>query len=178
MFLDLGACAGSGRTRSRRAWRQRLGSRLPSPTMTTTDIVTSIDRRLTAVKAEIAQLEGAREALSKGAAPAVTPTSRRRPRRTTPSRAVRAKHVVVASGQLTALLDGSGGMSTSELAKATNGNPVLILAVLRELEQADQVRRTGQRRGTRWHLISDEDRVAARAAEIAAQSKRRSRKAA
>jgi hypothetical protein len=49
---------------------------------------------------------------------------------------------------------------------------------LRELEKTDQIRRTGERRGTRWHLITDEDRVAARAAEIAAQSRRRSRKAA
>jgi hypothetical protein len=69
-------------------------------------------------------------------------------------------------------------MSTSELAKATSGRPDQILALLRELEKTDQIRRTGERRGTRWHLITDEDRVAARAAEIAAQSKRRSSKAA
>jgi hypothetical protein len=69
-------------------------------------------------------------------------------------------------------------MSTSELAKASSGRPDQILALLRELEKDDQIRRTGQRRGTRWHLITDEDRVAARAAEIAAQSKRRSKKAA
>jgi hypothetical protein len=49
---------------------------------------------------------------------------------------------------------------------------------LRELEKTDQIRRSGQRRGTRWHLITDEDRIAARAAELAAQSKRRTQKAA
>jgi hypothetical protein len=75
--------------------------------------------------------------------------------------------------KLTALMDGSPGLSTSELAAATNGKPDQILALLRELDNRNQIRRTGQRRGTRWHLITDEDRVAARAAEIATHSKRR-----
>ena len=64
-------------------------------------------------------------------------------------------------------------MSTPELAAATNGKPDQILALLRELENHNEIRRTGQRRGTRWHLITDEDRVTARAAEIAGQSRRR-----
>ena len=85
---------------------------------------------------------------------------------------------MVPAGKLTALLDGSAGMSTSELAQATNGKPDQVLALLRELEKADQIRRTGERRGTRWHLITDEDRIVARAAEIAAQSKRRPKRAA
>jgi hypothetical protein len=64
-------------------------------------------------------------------------------------------------------------MSTSELAAATNARPDQILALLRELENDNQIRRTGQRRGTRWHVITDDDGVAARAAEIAGQNKRR-----
>lgn len=136
--------------------------------MTITDIVTSIDQRLTQARTEIAQLDSARHALINGAAPARIPTPRRTPRKTS-----RTAYLVVPAGKLTAALDGSPGMSTSELAKATNGKPAQILALLRELERANQIRRTGQRRGTRWHLITDEDRVAARAAEIAAQSKRR-----
>jgi hypothetical protein len=150
--------------------------------MTTPEIVTSIDRRLSEAKIEIAQLEGARRALIngvaptvKGVAPAVKPKPRQAPRKTTRRKAGGPTSEVVPAGKLTALLDGSAGMSTSELAKATNGRADQILSLLRELEQADQVRRSGQRRGTRWHLISDEDRVAARAAEIAAQSKRRAR---
>ena len=159
--------------------RQRwLGSRLPSGAMTNIDIVTSIDQRLTAARAEIAQLEGAREALINGGAPAATPKGRRASRKTTSSKTVRRGREVVPAGKLTALLDGSPGMSTSELAKATNGSPDQILGLLRDLEKADQIRRSGQRRGTRWHLITDEDRIAARAAEVAGQSKRRSKKAA
>jgi hypothetical protein len=145
--------------------------------MTNTDIVASIDQRLIEAKAEIAQLESARTALIDGAA-AVPPRARRVPRKATRRKTVRRDSEVVPAGKLTALLDGSAGMSTSELAKATSGRPDQILALLRELEKTDQIRRTGERRGTRWHLITDEDRVAARAAEIAAQSKRRSSKAA
>ena len=146
--------------------------------MTNSDIVTRIDQRLTEARAEIAQLEGARRALINGDAPAVTPRARRVPRKTTARTAGRTGNVVVPAGKLTALLDGSVAMSTSELAKATNGRPDQILSLLRELEKADQIRRSGERRGTRWHLITDEDRIAARAAEIAGQSKRRSNNAA
>jgi hypothetical protein len=139
--------------------------------MTITDIVTSIDQRLTQAKAEIAQLDGARQALINGAASADKPKPRRAARKTT-----RAAYAIVPAGKLTALLNGSPGMSTSQLAQATNGKPDQILALLRELENNSQIRRTGQRRGTRWHLITDEDRIAARAAEIARQSKRHSAK--
>lgn len=136
--------------------------------MTITDIVTSIDQRLSQAKAEMAQLAGARQALiNNGRPPADNSRPRRAPRKT------RSSHAIVPAGKLTTLLDGSEGMSTSELAKATNGKPDQILALLRELENENQIRRTGQRRGTRWHLITDEDRIAARAAQIAAQSKRR-----
>lgn len=134
--------------------------------MTNADIVASIDQRLTEAKAEIAQLEGARQALSNGTASAVAPRGRAQRRRT-----ARTAREIVPAGKLVAQLDGSPGMSTSELAKATNGQPQQILALLRELETADQIRRSGQRRSTRWHLITDEDRIAARAAELTAQSR-------
>jgi hypothetical protein len=50
-----------------------------------------------------------------------------------------------------------------------------VLALLRDLEKRDRVRRTGQRRATRWHAITDEDRIRGRAAELARRSKRRSK---
>src|SRR6202012_3731206 len=166
-----------GAQRRRPGW---LGWGLASRAMTNTDIVTSIDQRLVQAKAEIAQLESPRTALINGdapTAPTVTRRARRPTRTATRRRTVRRDSEVVPAGKLTALLDGSAGMSTSELAKATRGKPDQILALLRELEKSEQIRRTGERRGTRCHLITDEDRVAARAAEIAAQSKRRPSKA-
>lgn len=106
--------------------------------MTIADIITNIDQRLVQTRAEVARLEGARQAL----------------------------------------LGGSEGMSTSEPATASDSKRDQILARLRELENADQIRRTGVRRATRWHLITDEERIAARAAQIAAQRRRRPKKSA
>jgi hypothetical protein len=146
--------------------------------MTIAEIVASIDRRLIQAQVEIAQLEGARQALIDGVAPAATPRPRRAPRKTRRRTSARPRYGVVPAGRLIALLEGSEGMSTPELAKATSGRADRILVMLRELERADQIRRTGERRATRWHLISDEDRVAARAVDIAAQRKRRSKKSA
>lgn len=53
-------------------------------------------------------------------------------------------------------------MWKSELATASEGKRDQVLALLRELENAGQIRPTGQRRATRWHLITDEERIAAR----------------
>ena len=47
----------------------------------------------------------------------------------------------------------------------------VLLELLKESEQKGEVRREGQRRATSWYLITDEDRIAARAAQIAAQAK-------
>jgi hypothetical protein len=56
-------------------------------------------------------------------------------------------------------------MTTRELANRTDGEQSQVLSLLRELEQADRVRRSGRRRSTLWHLVTDEDRIAARVAE-------------
>jgi hypothetical protein len=133
--------------------------------MTTIDIVTSIDQRIRAARDEIAKLESARHSLANGtkASPAKPRRARSKPEAPT--------HAVVLVGQLTALLGQSEGLSTSELSKATGGRSTQILPLLRELESAGDVRRSGERRGTRWHAITNEDKIAARAAEIVARTK-------
>ena len=136
--------------------------------MTITDIVTNIDRRLADVHAEVAHLEGARLALVNGSQSAPTPKARRTRRKPAESR-----YQVVPAGKLTALLVGSDGLRTAELAKAANGDRAQVLALLKEQESAGEVRRTGTRAATRWHVITEEDRVAARAAELNAQSRRK-----
>jgi hypothetical protein len=135
--------------------------------MTITDIVTKIERRLADAHAEIAHLEGARVALLNGsqAAPARKPRAARR-------KPAAVKYEVVPAGKLTALLAGSEGMRTAELAKAANGARAQVLALLKEQETAGEVRRSGTRAATRWHVITDEDRIAARATELTAQSSR------
>ena len=78
---------------------------------------------------------------------------------------------VVRAGKLELLLSDTGGLATSELADRVDADRDRVLSLLRELEMAGRVRRTGQRRSTRWHTITDEERIQARAAELAARSK-------
>ncbi|MGA2012690.1 MAG: hypothetical protein ABSH51_19455 [Solirubrobacteraceae bacterium] len=73
---------------------------------------------------------------------------------------------VVATEKLEMLLGASAGLPATALAQQAGGSRDQVLGLLRQLEAAGQVRRSGQRRGTRWHLITDEDRIAARAAEL------------
>jgi predicted transcriptional regulator len=77
----------------------------------------------------------------------------------------------VSADRLESLLSKNGGVSTSALAEQANGNRDQVLRVLRELEAAGRIRRAGQRRGTRWHTITDEDRIRERAAELKARRK-------
>jgi predicted HTH transcriptional regulator len=77
---------------------------------------------------------------------------------------------VVPSAELEELLSENGGMTTSALAERANRTREQILTALRELEAAGRVRRSGQRRSTRWHAITDEERIQKRAAELAARS--------
>ena len=73
------------------------------------------------------------------------------------------------------LLANSDGMTTADLAKRAGAGRDQVLLLLRELEQARRVRRTGQRRATRWHAITDEDRIRERAAELASSPNSRTR---
>lgn len=125
----------------------------------TSKIVSNIDRRLGELYGEIAKLNAARAALLSRATPPVATKPRRR-RPTAPPPTARQ----VPAAKLTTLLASTDGMTTRQLADITQGAQSQILSRLRQLEQGDQVRRSGQRRGTRWHLVTDEDRIAARVA--------------
>jgi len=111
------------------------------------------------------------KASANGAPPAAA-----RPRRARRSPAKRRAEVVPA-GKLVTLLGASDGMSTADLVDQTGGDRQQLLTLLRELEAAGEVRRSGERRNTRWHVITDEDRIAARVAELERQSSRRTQKA-
>jgi hypothetical protein len=78
----------------------------------------------------------------------------------------------VPADRLESLLSENGALTTSALAEQTDGTRDHVLTLLRELERAGRVRRTGQRRGTRWHAITDEDRIRERVAELEALQKR------
>ena len=147
---------------------------------TTQTILDSIEKRLRDINAEIETLTAARSALDgdqarpprRASKPAAASSAARRPRGST-GRPRRTKPVeVVPAGRLESLLGESDGLTTSALVEQTNGDRDQVLTLLRELEANGKVRRTGQRRSTRWHAITDEDRIRERAAELAARSKR------
>jgi hypothetical protein len=143
---------------------------------TTRDIVDSIEDRLRELNQEIETLSAARVALdgvdaSEATRPAPSHRAVRRTRRR--AKAARSGEIVPA-GRLEVLLSENGGLTTSALAERTNGDRDQVLTLLRELEAAGRIRRTGQRRSTRWHAITDEDRIRERAAELASRRKRSS----
>jgi len=64
------------------------------------------------------------------------------------------------------LADTSAGLSANAIAEQAGAGYNPTLKLLRELEAAGQVRRSGSRRSTVWRLITDEERIAERAAEL------------
>ena len=58
------------------------------------------------------------------------------------------------------------GLSASAIAEQAGARYQATLGLLRELETSGQVRREGSRRSTVWRLVSDEERIAERAAEL------------
>jgi hypothetical protein len=141
--------------------------------MTTTELAQTIQDRLDVLHREIALLEAARDQLRSNGSGSAQPTVSRPAavRRTRRARRRRSGEPVPAS-KLEGLLAEHSGITSTALAELADGGRDQVLGVLRELEAAGRARRTGQRRGTRWHAITDEDRIAARAAELERQSKR------
>jgi hypothetical protein len=144
-------------------------------------LIHSIDGRIDHLRSEISSLEAARSALTaNGAAPTASSTAEPRPKPRKRRRQKTARKPLSRT-PLTAetaeqLLANSDGMTTAALAEQAGASRNQVLLTLRELEQARRVRRTGQRRATRWHAITDEDRIRERAAELASRSRsRRSR---
>ena len=136
---------------------------------TTQEIVDSIDNRLRELDDEIKTLDAARAALeTRESAPVPRPPAAVTKRRRSARRPLKAVH----ADRVEALLSANGGLTTATLAEETGGNRDQLLTLLRQLETAGRVRRTGQRRATRWHTITDEDRIRARAAELEATRKR------
>lgn len=137
-------------------------------------LVQTIDDRIRGLNCEIASLEDARAALvPNGARPRTARGPGAKPRPRAPRRARRrtatGKTGVLLAETAERLLAESDGLTTVALAKQAGVERDQVLPLLRDLEAAKRVRRTGQRRGTRWHAITDEDRIQERAAELAAR---------
>jgi hypothetical protein len=92
-----------------------------------------------------------------------------KPRRRVAATAARKRRKVapVTAEQLEQLLaEVTAGLSAGAIAVRAGVRYSQVLARLRELEASGKVRRTGSRRSTLWRLITDEDRIAQRTAEL------------
>jgi hypothetical protein len=93
----------------------------------------------------------------------------RKPRRRAAAKAAPKKRsgASMTADQLERLLaDFTSGLSAGAIAERAGVGYSRVLALLRELAASGKVRRTGTRRSTLWLLITDEDRIAQRAAEL------------
>jgi predicted transcriptional regulator len=79
---------------------------------------------------------------------------------------------VLLAGQLEAILrESEDGLSATAIAKQANARYSQVLDLLRTMEAAGGVRRTESRRTSLWKLITDEEQIQARAAELESRMK-------
>jgi sugar-specific transcriptional regulator TrmB len=64
------------------------------------------------------------------------------------------------------LVDAGPGLSAGAVAEQAGVGYSRVLGQLRALETRGEVRRVGNRRTTRWRVVTDEERIAQRAAEL------------
>jgi hypothetical protein len=139
------------------------------------EIRIAIERRLDDLMIEAAALEAARTALlarDEGTGERTAP--KRRPRRAAAVTPIEPLSVE----QLEEQLNGSEGASAVAIAKRTGASYERVRAMLERLQAAGRVRSTGHSRTSLWRLLSDEERIAARVAELEAQLASRGRRGA
>jgi hypothetical protein len=90
--------------------------------------------------------------------PTTTPRKPRAAAQRQSSQPMKAVKVLLA-GKLAAMLrDAADGLSVAAIARDASANQSQVRGLLRDLQTADQVRRVGAGRGTRWTLVTDEQR--------------------
>lgn len=118
------------------------------------EIRQSIVDHISELESELAQTRQALAALDGSLnmhRPAATPEKAQPRARKRNGRATK----VVPAGTLTAVLAKADGLGTEALAKETGGDRKQILVLLKELEADGKIKRTGERRATRWHVIAE-----------------------
>ena len=142
-----------------------------------------IEGHLRTIDAEVVSLREALERLENNEAQ--RRSGQRKPRRRAPAPAP-ARAAAAAAGQgnrrtrtprarrspapapadIAGLLASTEGLTTAAIAEQAALDRAEALSLLKDLESKGEVRRSGQRRGVRWHAYTDEDRIRERAAEL------------
>jgi hypothetical protein len=102
--------------------------------------------------------------------PADVPPKQRRRSRAKAARAEKPVEVLLAGKLESMLSEAEDGLSAIAISRRANAGYDQVLDLLRHLGRAGQVRRTGSRRTSLWRLITDEERIAERAAELESRS--------
>jgi hypothetical protein len=109
--------------------------------------------------------DAARELVSQTPSPVAPRRADRRAR----AKAIRSEKrtEVLLAGKLELMLrESADGLSATTIAKRSNAGYTQVLDLLRDMEKNGQIRRTGSRRTSLWRLITDEERIAERTAEL------------
>jgi hypothetical protein len=110
---------------------------------------------------------GAKPKRSSGAQPAAAKASTGRTRKSSP----KTRRRELEPGQIEGLLrDSEDGLSLVALARRAEVSEAKVADRLATLERSGEARRSGPRRTSLWRLVTDEERIAERAAELARAS--------
>jgi hypothetical protein len=128
---------------------------------------TATPRRPAASASAAAAPAGAKPKRSSGAQPAAAKASTGRTRKSSP----KTRRRELEPGQIEGLLrDSEDGLSLVALARRAEVSEAKVADRLATLERSGEARRSGPRRTSLWRLVTDEERIAERAAELARAS--------
>jgi predicted Rossmann fold nucleotide-binding protein DprA/Smf involved in DNA uptake len=136
--------------------------------MEITQVIEQLKAQLAETEADAQRLRTAIEALEGSVATSPAPA---RARRSARGRATRQRTSNGRTGKVALTPDvvvklvTPEGVPARDIRSQVNGSDNQVLKVLKDLESEGKVKRTGQRRATKWHLVTENGRSAARAAK-------------
>jgi predicted Rossmann fold nucleotide-binding protein DprA/Smf involved in DNA uptake len=136
--------------------------------MDITQVIEQLQAQLAETEADAQRLRTAIAALEGSAASTPAPS---RGRRSARGRATRQRtsngrtSKVALTPDVVVKLVTPEGVPAREIRSQVNGSDNQVLKVLKDLESEGKVKRTGQRRATKWHLVTENGRSATRAAK-------------
>lgn len=137
--------------------------------MDITQVIEQLKAQLAETEANAQRLRTAIEALEGSVATSPAPArGRRSPRgRATRQRTTNGRSAgkVALTPDVVVSLVTPEGVPAREIRAKVNGSDNQVLKVLKDLESEGKVKRTGQRRATKWHRVTENGRSAARAAK-------------
>jgi hypothetical protein len=144
-------------------------------TMDITQVIEQLRTQLAETEADAQRLRTAIEALEGSVETSATPPRARRSARGRTSRPRtsngRTAGKVALTPDVVVNLVTPEGVPAREIRSKVNGSDNQVLKVLKDLESEGKVKRTGQRRATKWHRVTENGRSAARTAKPARRAR-------